>query len=521
MANQPSPFTLTDRAAGVLMHPTSLPGPYGCGDLGATSREFVRFLARGRQRWWQMLPVGTIGPADSPYSSFSAFAGSPLLIDLEELRERDWLKPDEIRPPARLPAKRVNYVATARFRERALRLAFERFLTHAGRPEKAALEEFRSAQAGWIEDFALFFALKEAHAGAAWTSWPKPLAQRQTAALDRARRDLDGEILYQVFVQYLFHEQWRALRAFAHRMSVGLIGDMPIFVTHDSADVWANPELFRLDAKGRPEVVSGTPPDNFSETGQLWGHPLYDWDAHAQSGFAWWVARFDAIFRLFDAVRIDHFLGFYRCWVVSGRARVASGGKYELSPGRALFQHVRDQLGRLEIVAEDLGTSTPEALALREELGFPGMRVLQNGFYAGARYDQPHNYPRHCAAYTGTHDNDTIVGWFRDGRRDRGPDGLTTAARALRYVGGSAKTIHQSMIRALYQSPADLVVTPLQDVLGLGAAARMNTPGTCEGNWTWRVGAEQFTSRHADWLAETVDTYQRGDHLNDPAARPR
>ncbi|MCA9245023.1 MAG: 4-alpha-glucanotransferase [Phycisphaerales bacterium] len=509
--NPPRRFSLSHRAAGVLLHPTSLPGPYGCGDLGESSRAFVRLLSRGRQRWWQMLPVGTIGPGDSPYAAYSAFAGCPLLIDLENLRKRGWLTRAELRAPARLSGRRVDYAATRRFRERALRLAFERYLTRAGRPEMAALDSFRASQSWWLEDCALFFALKEAHAGAAWTSWPKALAQRQPAALERARRDLDHEVLYHVFVQHLFHEQWRALRAFAHRMGVGLIGDVPIFVTHDSADVWANRALFRLDSKGKPTVVSGTPPDNFSKTGQLWGHPLYDWNEHLRTGFAWWVARFDAVFQMFDAVRIDHFLGFYRCWVVPGRAKVASGGKYELSPGRELFQRVREELRDLEIVAEDLGTTTPEALALREELGFPGMRVLQNGFYDGSRYDQPHNYPRGCAAYTGTHDNDTIVGWFKAARSDRGADGLTTAARTLRYVGGTAKSIHENMIRALYQSPADVVVTPAQDVLGLGSAARMNTPATCEGNWGWRLASGQFTPRHADWLAANVETYQRGD----------
>ena len=506
-------LTLERRACGVLLHPSSLPGPHGSGDLGPQAHAFARFLRDAGQTWWQMLPICPADAGGSPYSSDSAFAGDPLLINLDALIRDGLLTDADSRPGRGLRADRISFAAVARFRRARLARACDAFLS---RRLPVAFRRFCERNAHWLEDFALFRALKDAHGGRTWLQWPRAIRLRRSAALRDARQALAGAIDREQALQFLFDRQWHALRETCRALGVGLIGDLPIFVCHDSADVWAQRELYRLDAAGRPRVVSGVPPDYFSKTGQLWGHPLYDWRRHARDGFAWWIARFRTMFERFDAVRIDHFLGFNRCWAVPGRAKTAMRGVWTPSPGYELFAAVRAALGKPEIIAEDLGLLTPAAAALRDELGFPGIRLLQFAFGDGARYDQPHNYPRRCVAYPGTHDNETAVGWFRNVSRDRrrGRDGWTTRERALRYLPSEGREIHWDMIRALYASPSDTVIVPLQDVLGLDNRARMNTPATTKGNWRWRItaplGGGEF-GRASAALRGLALTYERAE----------
>lgn len=505
-------FSLDRRSAGLLLHPTSLPGPHASGDAGRQARRFIDRLVAAGQSWWQMLPVGPIGPGNSPYSSPSALAGNPLLIDLRELVRDGLLSVDDIAAPRGLSQDRVRYTTMIPFRERCLRRAFDAFRSRPAR-HQGPLERFCELNRTWLEDWVLFAALWRAGRGRPWTTWPVELRTRRRAALLRAQRELRDECDFERFCQFLFDRQWQALRNYAHRRGIGLIGDIPIFVTHNSCDVWRRPELFRLDRRGLPTVVSGCPPDYFSRTGQLWGHPHYRWERHAAEGFSWWIERFRLAMRRFDAVRIDHFLGFYQVWQVPARARTAMHGRYVLTPGRELLLAVRRALGEIPIIAEDLGNVTPQARALRDEFGFPGMRVLQFAFDGLSRYDQPHNHVRHAVVYTGTHDNDTTVGWFRALLRPplnrRGEDGLNTRQRVLRYLGTDGHQIHWDLIRLAYLSPANIAIVPLQDVLGLDTRARMNRPATVRGNWEWRLRPEAFTAAHARRLRELAETYER------------
>lgn len=463
-----------------------------------------------------MLPVNPPGPGNSPYSTTSAFAGSPLLVSLEHLVEDGLL--DESATAGRYRADlgrrtgvpgRVDYATATRLRDAALRGAFERF--RARRGWRDALERFSGEHSAWLDDYALFAALKRARRGRSWLTWDAPLRGREPSALRSAKQSADDAFDFERFVQLRFFGDWARLRRHAASRGVRLIGDIPIFVAHDSADVWGHQPLYQLRRDGRPRKVSGCPPDSFSATGQLWGHPLYDWTRHERSGFRWWIERFRISLDLFDSVRIDHFLGFHRCWEVPGAARTALHGRYALSPGRALLDAATRQLGPLPLIAEDLGAVTPEARALAAAFGFPGMRILQNGFFENARYDQPHNYPLRCVAYTGTHDNETIAGWWQTIRRDRrrGADGCTTADRFRAYTGAAGPAVHWPMLRALYASPAALVITPLQDVLGLDNRARMNTPATARGNWEWQLAPGALRPTEVARLRELARTFER------------
>jgi len=507
---------LNQRTAGILLHPTSLPGPHGSGDFGPTAYRFADFLVAAKHRWWQMLPIGPIGPGNSPYSSVSAFAGGSHLINLDRLVEQGLLEPAEVKPIRASRRDRVHYPSTLRYRNQRLRRAFERF--QGRRRRWADYERFCAETRNWLEDYTLFCALKRAHKGAAWTHWDRAVAFRRAAALRNARWELREEIEHEEFLQYLFHRQWFALKRYCNRLGIGLIGDLPIFVSHDSCDVWANQSLYQLDKRGLPTVVSGVPPDYFSTTGQLWGHPLYRWEQHAKSGYAWWVERFSNVLNHFDAIRIDHFLGFNRLWNIRAGARTATRGTWNRTPGNAVFRAVKNALGSLPIIAEDLGLLVPEAAALRDRWGFPGMRVLQFAFDGTkkALYDQPHRYVRNCVAYTGTHDNNTTVGWFQllPKRGLKGRDGLTIRQRALRYVGSDGRRIHEDLIRLLYASVANTAIIPMQDALGLGGRARMNFPSTLRGNWEWRMGASAASDRLAQRLRELAETYERtGGHV--------
>lgn len=473
------------RRAGVLLHPTSLPGPFGVGDLGPMAEHFLDFLQAAGQGVWQVLPLGPPAWAGSPYGCLSAFAGNPLLLSPERLREDGLLSLGELAasPFRAKPAAKVNFGRAAKFKELLLRRAFLRFRHGHGAISPAALEEYRSApeQAFWLGEWALFAALKAEHRAKPFWEWRTELARRKPASLRKAELLLREEVTYQVFLQFLFDRQWQRLRAGARARGISLMGDLPIYVAHDSADVWAHPGLFDLDDNGWPRHVAGVPPDYFSKDGQLWGNPLYNWPRMAHDGFRWWRARLRANLRLTDLVRLDHFRGFAGYWQVAAGEKTAKNGSWQPAPGAALFTAFTRELGPdLPLVAEDLGEITPDVDQLRHRFGLPGMRVLQFGFGAETNVHSLHCLEKNQVVYTGTHDNDTTAGWHRKlGKADRERFRLATGA-------GPGDAV-PSLIRAAYASIADLALTPMQDVLGLGSAARMNTPGKPRGNWTWRL----------------------------------
>jgi 4-alpha-glucanotransferase len=507
------------RKSGILLHPTSLPG-HGVGDLGAPARAFLDFLARAGQRLWQVLPLGPTGYGDSPYQVLSAFAGNPLLVSLEALRDAGWLDATALDSTPAFDADAVRYDAVGAWKWPLLRAAAERFGARASAAERRAFDAFAEAERGWLEDFALFMALKEAHGGVAWTSWDPPLARRDPDALASARRRLAPELAAHRFAQHAFSSQWRALREAAHERGVELMGDLPIYVAHDSAEVWAHPELFRLDAAGQPLAVAGVPPDYFSATGQLWGNPLYDWPEHERTGYAFWTERMRSTLAQVDRVRLDHFRGFEAFWEVPAGASTAAGGRWVPGPGEKLFDALTAALGPLPLLAENLGVITPAVEALRERYGYPGMAILQFAFGADPQAEsfKPHNYERRLVAYTGTHDNDTALGWWSSAG---GADSTRTAAQvdaekalARRYLATDGSEMNWALIRALLASVADTAVIPLQDVLGLGSEARMNRPATASGNWRWRVRAEELQPALADRLRGLTEVYGRADSSN-------
>jgi 4-alpha-glucanotransferase len=500
------------RKSGILLHPTSLPGPFGIGDLGPVAHGFVDFLAACGQRLWQVLPLGPTGFGDSPYQSFSAFAGNPLLISPERLVEDGLLEKGELKPPA-FAAEAVDYGAVIDFKRPLLERAHRRFKEHAPPAARRAFAAFCRREAGWLDDYALFVALKEAHGGKAWNEWEEDLALRRPEALARWRRRAAETIEVRQFGQYHFFRQWAALKRRAARAGVEVMGDVPIFVAQDSADVWAHPELFQLDERGRPTAVAGVPPDYFSETGQLWGNPLYRWDAMARTGYRWWIDRLRATLAVVDLVRLDHFRGFEAYWEVPAGEETAVNGRWVQGPGDALFVALKAALGRLPIVAENLGVITPEVEALRERFGLPGMVVLQFAFGGDGDSDfLPHNYTRDRVVYTGTHDNDTTVGWWTAGAGDttRTDDQAVREREfAKRYLATEGREIHWDFIRAALASVADLAIVPLQDLLGQGSAARMNLPARPSGNWQWRFVAGALTPEIRDRLRELTTTYGR------------
>jgi len=506
------PPTLHDRASGILLHPTSLPGPYGCGDLGPSAEAFAGWLERAGQRWWQMLPVGPLGYGNSPYSALSAFAGNPLLLSPERLAAEGF---DVGGQPPPLPAERVDYAATATWRDRMLRAAFDSW-TGSIDPR---FRRFCSEQAIWLDDWALFAALKEESGGRPWFEWEDPLRDRRADALEAKRRQLATEIERHRFVQWQFDLEWERLREVCASRGIGLIGDLPIFVAHDSADVWAHRDLFFVDGTGRPSVVAGVPPDYFSATGQRWGNPLYRWDVLRDSGYAWWLARLRQMLHRFDAIRLDHFIGFARYWEIPGQDATAERGRWIPGPGADFFEAARTALGDLPLIAEDLGAVTPEVTALRDAFGLPGIRILQFAFGSDPQAPtfKPHNYPRNAVAYTGTHDNDTAEGWYRSPGGGGSPQSAQQAewerGFASRYLGMDAcrsdDGIHWHMIRALMVSVANHVIVPLQDVLGLGSEARMNVPGTSTGNWEWRFKEGALEDDLAARMEELATLYDR------------
>jgi 4-alpha-glucanotransferase len=503
------------RASGILLHLTSLPGRFGIGDLGREAYQFADFLAGTGQRLWQILPLGPTGYGNSPYQCLSVFAGNPLLISLERLVEDKFLEPVDLEYGPPFSRDRVDYDSAIKFKMPLLKKSFEVFQRKAASSEREQFQVFCQRNTSWLETYSLFMALKEAHGFAAWNTWEKDIRRRQPESLERWSKKLDHEICRHKYQQYQFFKQWSELKTYCNERGIRIVGDMPIFIALDSAEVWSHPEMFYLDSGGKPTVISGVPPDYFSKTGQLWGNPLYRWDVIAKDGYAWWIERFRATHSLVDIIRLDHFRGFEKYWEVPGMDTTAMNGRWVSGPGVELFKALQKVLGTLPIIAEDLGVITPAVDALRDQLGFPGMRVLQFAFGSDPKANEykPHNYPRNCAVYTGTHDNNTTVGWFRgsrmEGANQSKEEKKSERQSALKYLGTDGHEINWDFIRLALMSVADTAIIPMQDVLGLGSEARMNLPGATEGNWCWRFAPDMLTEEIKDRLKELTALYGR------------
>jgi len=496
------------RMSGILLHPTSLPGRYGIGSMNQAAYEWVDFLHRTRQSIWQVLPLGPTGYGDSPYQSFSSFAGNPYLISLEDLVSEGLLDHSVLDEAPDFPEDRVDFGAIYHWKRPVLRQAAARFVERAAPEQQEEFDRFCQENAEWLDDFALFMALKDAHDGAPWTEWEMPLRSRRPAALAEATAAHAAAIHAHKFNQWLFYRQWTQLKAYANKSQIRIVGDIPIFVALDSADTWTNPGEFFLDNKYQPTVVAGVPPDYFSATGQLWGNPLYRWKTMRKNGYAWWLRRIRAALRLYDIVRVDHFRGFAGYWEVPAGEETAENGRWVKGPGADFFEVVQKELGELPIIAEDLGEITPDVIELRNRFNLPGMKVLQFAFSTEAS-DKflPHNFTSNFVVYSGTHDNDTSRGWYE---KSSTPEERDFFRRYLRTDGSDPAW---SLIDAAFRSVAVMAVVPLQDVLNLDTHARMNLPGTSSGNWTWRFRPVQLTG-HIEWrLLEAVTIYGRDPEI--------
>ena len=510
------------RASGILLHPTSLPSPYGVGDLGQAAFEFVDFLHATGQSLWQVLPLGPTGYGDSPYQCFSAFAGNPLLISLDALVEEGWLTTNDLADVPRFSTERVAYGPVIEYKFAKLHRAHENFLRLADEAAQADYLSFVKQHAHWLDDYALYRALKDEHGGAEWTKWEAYLRQREANALHFFKENHAHALSAHRFYQYLFFKQWGSLAAYAASKGIKVIGDIPIFVAHDSADVWSHPELFYLDDAGQPTKVAGVPPDYFSETGQLWGNPLYRWgslgDVMERDGFKWWIERIRATLTTVDIVRLDHFRGFESYWAVPAGETTAINGTWEPGPGAALFSAIKNALGDLPIIAEDLGLITPAVKKLRDDFKFPGMCILQFAFGTDAQADEfkPYNFIPNSVVYTGTHDNDTAVGWLTAGVGDSTRSVEDVAEEReflLAYLGTDGREINWDLIRTALASVATTAIIPLQDVLGCDSTARMNVPARESGNWGWRFEYEQLTPALRERLAKLTNVYGRDRQL--------
>lgn len=478
------------RQAGLLVHPTSLPGRFGIGDIGPGAVEFVKWAASAGQRIWQILPLNPTGFGHSPYGALSAFAGNPLLISPERLVDDGLAEQSDLDMPASMNEGRVHYGDVTRWKETLLRKAWSKFAEHPHSNLQHRFHEFRNdpAQHYWLEDFALFLALKERFGGVEWPEWDEALARREKKAMAAAKRELKGEIEFHCFVQFVFFRQWWQLRHEAWSHGITIMGDLPIYVAYDAADVWSHRDLFLLDEQNRPIEVAGVPPDYFSATGQRWGNPLYRWDRVAERGYDWWLERIGANLRMTDLVRLDHFRGFAGYWAIPASEETAVNGRWAHGPGAGLFDAIRARFGSLPLIAEDLGTITADVDQLRHSLGIPGMKVLQFGFGDDDNIHLPHHHTVDTVAYTGTHDNDTTRGWYETAGDDQ-------QRRVSDYFGECSADISWRMIRAAYGSVAETAIVPLQDVFSLGSEARMNTPGDSEGNWGWRATSDLFEKK--------------------------
>src|SRR5579863_1912365 len=468
------------RSSGILLHPTSLPSLGGIGDFGPEAYAFLDFLSEARQGLWQILPLSPPGLGDSPYSAISAFAGNPLLISLERLAEHGWIGKNGAHSFA-TPGPRIDFEAVKAAKLPLLRRAAQNFLE--GRDgDRKRFENFKRDNAWWLEDFVLFQVIREVEGGAAWSAWPQGLARREQQALHEFGLQYQRQLEVERAMQFAFFEQWRALRHYCVQRGIKIVGDVAIFVNYDSADVWRHPELFYLDDKLQPTVVAGVPPDAFSATGQRWGNPLYRWDARKATNYDWWVQRMSWALQTCDIVRLDHFRGFESYWEIPASEPTAVKGRWVKGPGDDLFNVLRARLGDLPFIAEDLGMITPEVYALRDRLGIPGMKVLQFGFdNPGAHIYLPHRFTPNCVVYTGTHDNDTMAGWWKSAATEQ------EKRYAAAYIGEAKDGIHWSFIRMALASVADLAIVPVQDILGLDSDSRMNIPSRPDGNWGWRL----------------------------------
>lgn len=489
------------RSSGILLHPSSLPGPFGIGDLGPVAHRWIDTLAAAKQSWWQILPLGPTGLGDSPYMSFSAFAGNVNLLS-PELLERDGLVTSAAWAGQSFPDHEVDFPKVAAFKAGLVKDSWEAFSAGNAAALRPLFSAYCAKEAGWLDDYALFVAIRERHYFAERTKWPKDILTRKPAALTAMKMDLDAEIRRHKFGQFLFDRQWAGLRAYAKEKGIGIIGDVPIFVAGDSADVWSNPTQFLLNPDGTQSVQAGVPPDYFSEDGQLWGNPIYDWAAMAKDKFRWWIARVKRTLSQVDLIRLDHFRGFAQAWHVPAGDKTAKKGKWVDGPGEKLFRSFEAAIGKLPFVAEDLGLITPDVVALRTTFGMPGMRVIQFAVGDAKNPYQPHNYEPATVVYTGTHDNDTTAGWYAT---------LADQDRHFwtEYLGRPVADPATDLLRLAWASVAKLAVAPLQDVLGLGSDARMNTPGIAEGNWKWRFRPEQFQSGMIERLAAMTVKYGR------------
>lgn len=489
------------RCSGVLLHVTSLPGQYGVGSLNRTAYAWIDFLADARQKIWQVLPLGPTSYGDSPYQSLSTFAGNPYLIGLEPLLEQGLLEPKDLADAPELAEGTVDYCALYEWKLPLLRKMAQRHVAKA----PAEFRRFCQEQAAWLPDFALFLALKAEHNNQSWNQWPLELRQRQPQALAKAREKHAKAIDCEMFIQWLFFRQWKQVREYAGQRGIQVFGDIPIFVAMDSADTWCNPGLFQFDKNLQPKFIAGVPPDYFAPTGQLWGNPLYDWKANRADGYGWWIERVRAAFELYDILRIDHFRGFAAYWQIKANAKTAEKGRWVKGPGADFFKALLKSLGDRAIVAEDLGDITPDVLELRDRFGLPGMKIVQFGFGSDPGNPfLPHNFESsNFVAYTGTHDNDTVRGWFEaatPGEQDY----------CKRYFGSPDEPVSQTLIRATLQSVAKVAIVPLQDLLDLGTEARMNFPGRAHDNWQWRLLPNQLAEEHRDRLRSLTRMYHRG-----------
>lgn len=497
-------ITTHERHSGILVHPTCFPSPYGIGDLGAGAYEFIDYLENSGQTLWQTLPLGPTGFGDSPYQGFSAFAGQPLLISPDKLLEYELITQDELDAYPSLPANRIDYGAVIAAKNKLFESAFKNYAQLSdSHPLKQQCLEFCRENEDWLSDYSLFMSLKDKNGGKLWLEWPETERCPDDAQKDSLKKELAERYSYYQFIQFLFFDQWHALKKYANEHKISIIGDIPIFVSLDSCDVWANKDLFQLDSKGYPLVVAGVPPDYFSTTGQLWGNPLYDWDAHEKTGYQWWIARVKSQLSLVDIIRIDHFRGFDSFWAVPYGEDTAINGKWLDGPKDKLFTAIKNALGELPIWAEDLGVITEEIEALRDKFNFPGMKVLQFAFDDPNDNDMmPYYHIPNCICYTGTHDNDTTVGWYKNASKE-------SQKKVRRFMNTGAATVAWAFIRTALQSSANYVIIPLQDIMQLDSRARMNTPGKAAGNWSWRYEQKDLDPYWANYLKKLTKTYNR------------
>ena len=494
-----------ERSSGILFHPTSLPGKYGIGTLGKEAYAFIDFLKKSKQKLWQIFPLGPTGYGDSPYQSFSSFAGNPYLIDFDLLIEAHLLSEEDLKDIFFGDNEEyIDYGAIYNQKYPLLRKAYENFKSSDNNEMKGSLENFKRENSSWLNDYSLYISLKNHFNGLPWNEWAQDIKNREDGAMHHYRSELADDIEYHNFIQFLFFKQWGDVKRYANENGIKIIGDIPIFVAADSSDAWANPEIFLFDKERKPVKVAGVPPDYFSATGQLWGNPLYNWEKLKDTNYSWWVERVRANLSTCDIIRIDHFRGFEAYWAVPYGDDTAINGQWEPGPGIDLFNAIKSQLGELPIIAEDLGLMTQGVIDLREATGFPGMKILGFAFDSGEENDYlPHTYTRNCVVYTGTHDNDTLVGWFQKAKEE-------DRQFARDYLNSRADDeIHWDAIRGAWSSVACMAISPVQDFLGLGSEARINTPGVASGNWQWRLKHGVLTNELAEKIAKLTKIYSR------------